>query len=126
MMAQRRKGELVGAEVLTILDSLGFGRLSDAAEDSATEHQADAGDPDAAERYSGCGNAAEDAMSCRGRSSERLQWQRRRRHCRGGGRCGAKQRRVEWAGYEHAGWTNRVQVQRGRLTLTCIPAGRTR
>ncbi|OEL24447.1 hypothetical protein BAE44_0014537 [Dichanthelium oligosanthes] len=64
--AQRRKVERAAAEVLAILDSQGFARLSDAADDdSASEDEADAGgDPDAAaERGRGGGNAAQDAMS---------------------------------------------------------------
>jgi hypothetical protein len=55
--------ERAAAEVLAILDSQGFGRLSDAADDSGTEDEVDAGNPDAAERGRGGGNAAEDALS---------------------------------------------------------------
>ena len=63
--AQRRKAERAAAEVLAILDSQGFGRLSDAADDSGSEDEADTGDtePGAAERDGGGGNAAEDALS---------------------------------------------------------------
>jgi len=61
--AQRRKAERAAAEVLAILDSQGFGRLSDAADDSGTEDEVDAGDPDAAEGGRRGGNAAEDALS---------------------------------------------------------------
>ncbi|TKW27012.1 hypothetical protein SEVIR_3G229000v4 [Setaria viridis] len=63
--AQRRKAERAAAEVLAILDSQGFGRLSDAAGDSGSgsEDEVDAGDPDAAERDRGGGNEAEDALS---------------------------------------------------------------
>ncbi|PUZ65745.1 hypothetical protein GQ55_3G249700 [Panicum hallii var. hallii] len=61
--AQRRKAERAAAEVLAILDSQGFDRLSDAADDSAMEDEVDAADPGAAERDRGGGNAAEDAMS---------------------------------------------------------------
>ena len=63
MTGQRRKAERAAAEVLAILDSQGFGRLSDAADDSGTEDEVDAGDPDAAEGDRGGGNAAEDALS---------------------------------------------------------------
>ena len=65
MTAQRRKAERAAAEVLAILDSQGFGRLSDAADDSGSEDEADTGDtePGAAERDGGGGNAAEDALS---------------------------------------------------------------
>nr|CAB3461320.1 unnamed protein product [Digitaria exilis] len=59
--AQRRKAERAAAEVLAILDSQGFGRLSDAADDSCTEDEVDTGDPDAATAAGG--NAAEDALS---------------------------------------------------------------
>ncbi|ONM06920.1 hypothetical protein ZEAMMB73_Zm00001d033176 [Zea mays] len=41
----------------------GFGRLSDAADDSGSEYEADTGDPNAGERDGGGGNAAEDALS---------------------------------------------------------------
>ena len=61
--AQRRQAERAADEVLAILDSQGFGRLSDAADDSGTEDEVDAGDPDAAEGDRGGGNAAEDALS---------------------------------------------------------------
>ncbi|KAJ1263147.1 hypothetical protein BS78_09G161700 [Paspalum vaginatum] len=65
--AQRRKAERAAAEVLAILDSQGFGRLSDAADGSGSgsEDEAGAGGPDAhaAERDRGGGNAAEDALS---------------------------------------------------------------
>lgn len=65
--AQRRKAERAAAEVLAILDSQGFDRLSDAADDSGSEDEADTGDRDpgaAAERNGGGGNAAaEDALS---------------------------------------------------------------
>ncbi|CAL4893832.1 unnamed protein product [Urochloa decumbens] len=63
--AQRRKAERAAAEVLAILDSQGFGRLSDAADDSGSEEddEAGAGGPGAAERGRGGGNVAEDALS---------------------------------------------------------------
>ncbi|CAN6337451.1 unnamed protein product [Urochloa humidicola] len=63
--AQRRKAERAAAEVLAILDSQGFGRLSDAGDDSGSEEEEEpgAGGPGAAERGSGGGNAAEDALS---------------------------------------------------------------
>ncbi|WVZ98766.1 hypothetical protein U9M48_044157 [Paspalum notatum var. saurae] len=65
--AQRRKAERAAAEVLAILDSQGFGRLSDAAGDSGSGSDGEAGaggpDADAAERGRGGGNAAEDALS---------------------------------------------------------------
>lgn len=64
--AQRRKAERAAAEVLAILDSQGFGRLSDAADDdsgSEEEVDTDTGDPAAAERDQRGGNAAEDALS---------------------------------------------------------------
>lgn len=61
--AQRRKAERAAAEVLAILDSQGFGRLSDAADDSGSEYEADTGDPNAGERDGGGGNAAEDALT---------------------------------------------------------------
>jgi hypothetical protein len=49
--------------VLAILDSQGFGRLSDAADDSGSEYEADTSDPNAGERNGGGGNAAEDALT---------------------------------------------------------------
>lgn len=63
MTAQRRKAERAAAEVLAILDSQGFGHLSDAADDSGSEDEVGTAGPDAAGRDRGCGNAAEDAVS---------------------------------------------------------------
>ncbi|KAL6610306.1 hypothetical protein ACP70R_040275 [Stipagrostis hirtigluma subsp. patula] len=63
--AQRRRAERAAAEVLAILDSQGFGRLSDA-DDSGSDDEADTGGPGACERGGG-GNAgrktADDALS---------------------------------------------------------------
>ncbi|TVU19602.1 hypothetical protein EJB05_35761 [Eragrostis curvula] len=58
--AQRRKAERAAAEVLAILDSQGFGRFSDASDDSGSD--ADAEGSGAAEVGRG-GDAPEDAMS---------------------------------------------------------------
>ncbi|CAL4901025.1 unnamed protein product [Urochloa decumbens] len=63
--AQRRKAERAAAEVLAILDSQGFSRLSDAADDSGSEEEEEepgAGGPGAAVRGRVGGNAVEDAL----------------------------------------------------------------
>lgn len=60
MTAQRRKAERAAAEVLAILDSQGFGRLSDASDDSGSDGEVDAGGPEI-ERVRGGGNARGDA-----------------------------------------------------------------
>jgi hypothetical protein len=63
--AQRRKAERAAAEVLAILDSQGFGRLSDATDESGSDGEADAGRAGAAETIRGNarGDAPEDALS---------------------------------------------------------------
>ncbi|GJN14554.1 hypothetical protein PR202_gb01396 [Eleusine coracana subsp. coracana] len=66
--AQRRKAERAAAEVLAILDSQGFGRLSGASDDSSgSDGEAYAGDPGAVETVRGGSNARggalEDALS---------------------------------------------------------------
>jgi hypothetical protein len=63
--AQRRQAERAVAEVVAILDSQGFGSLSDATDGSGSDGEADVCEPGAAEtvRRGGGGNAPEDALS---------------------------------------------------------------